>query len=265
MSEGWNLETVADSKPEAPPEKPSEEGVTAAIPSVLSNDQSLGKIMAMTRETRGISLEQAAKTSNIPAYYLTMIESDDYSSIADQLYLLPFLRRYATFIGMEPEEVASRFIREVQRADMNPGRGSDPEPIVIIDPRATSSWSIVVYAGAALVVLALGWFGYRYYVGRKSASSNSSHPSDAEQLFEVTPSEPGKQPAAAASSAIASPAAASSAIASPASPMMSVVPAVAAPQASASVSAAATISAAPAATPSVAAKGSHGKTKKKRH
>ena len=70
-----------------------------AIPSVLSNDHSLGKIMAMAREARGFSREQAAKASNIPGYYLTMIESDDYSSIADQLYLLPFLRRYATFVG----------------------------------------------------------------------------------------------------------------------------------------------------------------------
>ena len=36
----------------------------------------------------------------------------------------PFLRRYAVFVALEPEEVASRFIREVQRADMNPGRAS---------------------------------------------------------------------------------------------------------------------------------------------
>src|ERR1700736_5325321 len=125
MSENWNLETVADSKPEPPAMKPPE-AAARAIPSVLSNDQSLGKIMAMAREARGFSREQAAGASSIPGYYLTMIETDDYSSIADQLYLLPFLRRYATFVALEPEEVASPFIRDVQRADMNPPRMSEP-------------------------------------------------------------------------------------------------------------------------------------------
>ncbi|HVN27549.1 MAG TPA: helix-turn-helix transcriptional regulator, partial [Candidatus Binataceae bacterium] len=126
MSESWNLDTVADSKPQTPAEKPP--GAASAIPSVLSSDHSLGKIMAMAREARGFTREQAAKSSNIPGYYLAMIESDDYSSIADQLYLLPFLRRYATFVGLDAEEVASRFIRDVQRADMNPPKFS-AEPI----------------------------------------------------------------------------------------------------------------------------------------
>src|ERR1700722_17018908 len=145
MSEPWNHQTVADSKPQAPPEKPpgnipanSPENISGtipenisqaaapAIPSVLSSDHSLGEIITMAREARGFSREQAAKTSNIPGYYLTMIETDDYSSIADQLYLLPFLRRYAVFVALEPEEVASRFIRDVQRADMNATRMSEP-------------------------------------------------------------------------------------------------------------------------------------------
>src|ERR1700720_3096490 len=152
MSENWNVATVADSKPEAPPAKPPEL-VAAAIPSVLSNERSLGKIMAMAREARGFSREQAASASSIPSYYLTMIETDDYSSIADQLYLLPFLRRYATFVGLEPEEVASRFIRDGQRADMNPARMS--EPMVMIADRKTFPWNMVALGGAALVVIAL--------------------------------------------------------------------------------------------------------------
>lgn len=175
MSESWNVETVADSKPEASPEKQTAPAA-AAIPSVLSNDHSLGKIMAAARENRGLSREQAAKSSNIPGYYLTMIESDDYSSIADQLYLLPFLRRYATFVGLEPEEVASRFIRDVQRADMNPGRVS--EPIVMIADRKSFPWNtVLLIAGGAIVVLAIGWFGYQHFASRKPATVVVSPPS----------------------------------------------------------------------------------------
>jgi len=185
MSEPWNLETVADSKPEAPPEKSPEnprgnlpgnlaEDAAPAIPSVLSNDHSLGAIMTMAREARGFTRDQAAKASNIPVYYLTMIETDDYSSIADQLYLLPFLRRYAVFVTLEPEEVASRFIRDVQRADMNPGRVS--EPIAMFEPRKPLPWRAIITIAAAIAVVAGGWYGYRYYEARKSAMANSKAP-----------------------------------------------------------------------------------------
>jgi cytoskeletal protein RodZ len=189
MSESWNVETVAETKPETPPEKPPLEVAAApVIPSVLSNEHSLGKIMAMAREARGFTREQAAKSSNIPGYYLTMIESDDYSSIADQLYLLPFLRRYAAFVALEPEEVASRFIRDVQRADMNPPRFSS-EPIVMIADRKSFPWRFVMMAGGAIVIGVLGWFGYqRYAAHRASAEAVPVAPAAVEQ--------PAPQPAA---------------------------------------------------------------------
>jgi len=180
MSENWNLEIVADTKPEAPPEKPPEVAAPV-LPSVLSSDHSLGKIMAMAREARGFSREQAAKASNIPGYYLTMIESDDYSSIADQLYLLPFLRRYATFVGLEPEEVASRFIREVQRADMNPSRTS--EPIAMIADRRSSPWRLVMMIlGSMIVAGVVGWFAYQHFMPRKLPPETSAAPTPAEQV-----------------------------------------------------------------------------------
>jgi cytoskeleton protein RodZ len=182
MSADWNVETVTDSKPEAPPEKPSEVA-TPAIPSTRSSDQSLGKVVAMAREARGFSREQAATASNIPGYYLTMIETDDYSSIADQLYLLPFLRRYATFVGLDAEEVASRFIRDVQRADMNPVRVSDP--ISIISPRKELPWGIVARTAAAIIVVAIAWFGYRHFT-RKAPIPESEAPAAAEQAATKT-------------------------------------------------------------------------------
>jgi cytoskeleton protein RodZ len=181
MSEDRNVETVADSKPEAPPEKPSESA--SATATTRSSDQSLGKVVATAREARGFSREQAAAASNIPGYYLTMIETDDYSSIADQLYLLPFLRRYATFVGLDAEEVASRFIHDVQRADMNPVRVS--EPISIITRRKEFPWGIIARTAAAIVVVAIAWFGYRHFT-RKATMPDSKAPAAAEQAAPKT-------------------------------------------------------------------------------
>ena len=80
-------------------------------------EPSLGKTLAAARERRGVSRAEVASQTRIPAHYLDMIESSDYGLISDQLYLMPFLRRYAAFLNLEGEEVAMRFVREVQRAE----------------------------------------------------------------------------------------------------------------------------------------------------
>jgi cytoskeleton protein RodZ len=221
MSENWTVEAVADSKPEAPPEKPPEAAVPA-IPSVLSSDHSLGEIMTMAREARAFSREQAAKASNIPGYYLTMIETDDYSSIADQLYLLPFLRRYATFVGLEPEEVASRFIRDVQRADMNPGRATEPIPIFV--KRKGFPWRIALTAGV-IAIGVVGWFGYRHFVARKFSTANSKAPVSTEQVAPSSSEVAPNPDDAAPEETVPVPMAAPSAIAPAASPVAVLSPA----------------------------------------
>src|SRR5579864_1273576 len=78
----------------------------------------LGQTMVKSREARGLKQDAAAADSKIPLMYLRMIEADDYGLIADQLYLLPFLRRYADYLGLDGEEIGMRFVRDVQRADL---------------------------------------------------------------------------------------------------------------------------------------------------
>ena len=154
-------------------EKVPAEKAAPDIPSVMSADHTLGKIMIAARERRGLTQSQSSVEANIPAYYLEMIENDDYSAIADQLYLLPFLRRYAIFVRLDPEEVASRFIRDVQRADMNATRMS--EPIAMIERREKSrSLPLAVIAGATFALLALSWIVYRLFFAGPSAPPASA-------------------------------------------------------------------------------------------
>lgn len=119
----------------------------------LEGDQSLGTIFAQARERRGLSRELAANEARVPANYIQMIESADYGLISDQLYLLPFIRRYAAYLGLDGEEVAMRFVREVQHSE---GGGlvrlSDaPE----LDVTRRRSWSVPVAAAVAFVAALL--------------------------------------------------------------------------------------------------------------
>jgi len=80
-------------------------------------NQTLGQLMTQTRKHLGLSREQVASQTNIPAYYVRMIESDSYDAIPDQLYLLPFFRRYAEFLGLDAQKVVSRFILDFEKAE----------------------------------------------------------------------------------------------------------------------------------------------------
>jgi hypothetical protein len=79
--------------------------------------QTLGQLMTETRKHLGLSRDQVSERTHIPAYYVRMIESDSYDAIPDQLYLLPFFRRYADFLGLDAQKVVSRFICDFEKAE----------------------------------------------------------------------------------------------------------------------------------------------------
>jgi len=83
----------------------------------LDISQTLGQLMTETRKHSGLSQEQVADRTRIPPYYVRMIESDSYDAIPDQLYLLPFFRRYADFLGLDAKKVVSRFICDFEKAE----------------------------------------------------------------------------------------------------------------------------------------------------
>jgi cytoskeletal protein RodZ len=115
------------------------------------DERTLGEFLTDLREKRGFSRDQVNTEARIPKHYIVMMESDDYSLIADQLYMMPFLRRYAAFLGLEPDDVATRFVREIQRSESSVVRIS--ERIVSARQRNTNRWRIVAIGLAAVLIL----------------------------------------------------------------------------------------------------------------
>jgi Helix-turn-helix domain len=116
-------------------------------------DESLGAFLIGAREGRGLTAEDVVRETRLPHHYLRMMETNDYSEISDQLYLVPFLRRYATFLELDQEDVAMRFIREVQRADSSPGPARLDQPL-IAEPHRRRGWAGAILVLGFLVVVA---------------------------------------------------------------------------------------------------------------
>ena len=99
-------------------------------------ETSLGQFLTEARKSGGYTPEQVAAETHIPPNYIRAIETDDYGLISDQLYLLPFVRRYAAFIGLDPEDVASRFVHDVQKAENTAAKTSEPIPMITQERRS---------------------------------------------------------------------------------------------------------------------------------
>ncbi len=122
---------------------------------------SLGQLITEARERKGMTRDQVATEAHLPAHYVKMIESDSYDMISDRLYLVPFLRRYATFLGLDAEEIASRFVSNVQHAEANVVRIS--QEITMVEKKPGSAGRIAFAVMVVAVIILLANFAWRRY------------------------------------------------------------------------------------------------------
>lgn len=112
---------------------------------------SVRETLRNTRETRQISLEQVQGELGIPLHYLEAMEGRTSKLIADEFYLVPFLRRYGDFLDLDGANLVARFLAESARNET-----ASPRPAAAPD-RPARRWIwiavLVLLAVAALWVL----------------------------------------------------------------------------------------------------------------
>lgn len=109
------------------------------------------------RERKGVDLYRAERDTKIRARYLSALERGDWKELPGAVYTKGFLRNYAVYLGLDPDEVLSQWRRE---------RGSEardsappitvPRPIAAPRPGLSFSPFIVVLALMTVGVLAFG-------------------------------------------------------------------------------------------------------------
>ncbi len=116
--------------------------------------------LLIARERKGVDLYRAERDTKIRSRYLAALERGDYRELPGAVYTKGFLRNYALYLGLDPEDVIEQWRRE---------RGADAQPVpAIVVPRPihaprkglTFSLGIVV---AALLTVLVGLFAL--YIG----------------------------------------------------------------------------------------------------
>ena len=83
----------------------------------------LGEQFRAAREARGLSLSEVAEQIRIRSVYLAEIEAENWSAIGVPVYIRGFLRTYARFLGLDPEEAVAEFNKTAQGAPVADGTG----------------------------------------------------------------------------------------------------------------------------------------------
>lgn len=71
--------------------------------------ESIGTVLKEAREAKDYSIEQVARDTNIARSYLEALEREDASMFPGETYFIGFLRNYADFLGLNPEELIGTF------------------------------------------------------------------------------------------------------------------------------------------------------------
>src|SRR5215212_3703835 len=64
------------------------------------------------RERKGVDLYRAERDTKIRARYLAALERGEYKELPGDVYTTGFLRNYANYLGLDPEEVVGQWRAE---------------------------------------------------------------------------------------------------------------------------------------------------------
>lgn len=148
-----------------------------------------GPWLRRQREIRQIQLQEIADRTKISVRYLKAMEQDRFELLPGAVFTRGFLREYARYVGLNPDEVVNFYLSTQEEAQED----LEAEPEV---PERGGPPVLPIVLGVLLLVavVLLGWFLVRYL----SESSRTPDPPPPRAERSVSASTPGPAPAAPA-------------------------------------------------------------------
>jgi cytoskeletal protein RodZ len=133
----------------------------------------LGEWLRQRREELDISLEQAETDTRIRLRYLKALESGEYDALPDPVVGRGFLRNYASYLQLDPQEASERYSKKVAPPEPESLSVEGPTPFSegafrplslheMPGRRSRWVWIVGLVLIVAVALAALGWWGYPY-------------------------------------------------------------------------------------------------------
>jgi transcriptional regulator with XRE-family HTH domain len=126
---------------------------------------SLGERLSATRARKGVDIRRAARETKIRARHLDALERGDPDDLPGAVYATGFLRTYASYLGLDPDDAVHQWQRE-HGAGRRPAPLAMPRALEMPGRRLTLSrnvlWAALLTALVAAFVAYLGVQLLRY-------------------------------------------------------------------------------------------------------
>lgn len=116
----------------------------------------LPELLFAARERKGVDLYRAERDTKIRAKYLAALERGDWKELPGTVYTKGFLRNYALYVGLDPDEVLEQWRRERGDAGTPQPTIVVPRPIAAPRPALTFTPGVIVAALLTVAVVAFG-------------------------------------------------------------------------------------------------------------
>jgi len=120
----------------------------------------LGEVLQAARERKGVDLFRAERDTKIRLKYLAALEDDALAELPPPVYTKGFLRNYALYLGLEPDEVIDRWRGQLQVPRRQERVVVAPPPRPLVAPRRGFSITPGMIVGSVLTVAVLAFVGY---------------------------------------------------------------------------------------------------------
>ena len=180
------------------------EGSAGIVEGVNEEDtRRLGAWLRQRREELGIDLEQVEADTRIRTRYLEALEAEDFDALPDPVVGRGFLRNYAAYLELDPQEASDRYSAKVAPPEPEsiPSGQSSPftagpmRPVPLHEIAGQGSRRRLLFGLAAVaLVVALGvliWWGYPrlggWLSGLRPAATSTVAPPTRETSSVVVP------------------------------------------------------------------------------
>lgn len=117
--------------------------------------ESIGKFLKQAREKNGYNIEQVARETHISKRYLRALEDEDFSVFPGETYAIGFLRNYAEYLELDPEEIVALY--------KNLKIQEQPVPMDELLETKPKKWGFSRIIVLVVILAALGAGGYFLY------------------------------------------------------------------------------------------------------
>jgi len=130
----------------------------------------LGETLREARKQKGWSLAQVEGAVRIRQPYLAALEKEHFAEFASESQVRGFLRTYALYLGLDPEEITEYYDEEPRKVSRRPS---------LLRPRSLSPWSMMNVLIIVVIIVIIGVMGL-YAASRQVASPAPPTPTPTE-------------------------------------------------------------------------------------